>query len=186
MVLHHLGIRINRGFRLGTLPLSKRSRGTNFFRGWRIWNRTQNVLNEAEGGKKSRRKRPPSEWIRQEVPELRTVSDVLWETVQQVNRRRGDSYAKRLGGLNRSEASRKYLFSGVLYCGICGDPYTVINGKAPNVRYGCPNHRFRKTCTNSVTILRTRLEQQLISALCARICCTRRSNRIVPTSFLSN
>jgi len=41
----------------------------------------------------------------------------------------------------------------------------VINGKAPNVRYGCPNYRFRDTCTNKVTILRTRLEQQLIAAL---------------------
>ena len=134
------------------------------YRGWRVWNRTQNVFNFAEG-KKSKRTRPQSEWIRQEVPDQRIVSDELWEKVQEVNRRRGDGYAKRLGGLNRSEASLQYLFSGVLYCGVCGHPYGVIGGKAPDVRYGCPNYRFRKTCTNRVTILRTRLERQLISAL---------------------
>ncbi len=134
------------------------------YRGVRVWNRTQTVLNQGDGTT-SIRKRPESEWITKEIPDLRIVSDDLWEKVQAVNRRRGDSYAKRLGGLNRSEASRKYLFSGVLYCGICGDPYTVTGGKAPNVRYGCPNYRFRDTCTNRVTILRTRLEQQLISAL---------------------
>ena len=134
------------------------------YRGWRVWNRTQNAFNLAEG-KKSKRNRATSEWIRVEVPELRIISDELWEKVQAVNRKRGDSYAKRLGGLNRSELSRTYLFSGVLYCGTCGGPYSVICGKAPNVRYGCLNYRFRKTCTNSVTILRTRLEQQLSAAL---------------------
>ena len=88
-----------------------------------------------------------------------------------MNRQRGDSYAKRLGGLNRSKSSRAYLFSGVLYCGICGNPDSVICGKAPNVRYGCPNYRFRKSCTNRVTILRTRLEQQLIAALSRNLLC---------------
>ena len=33
------------------------------------------------------------------------------------------------------------------------------------MRYGCPNYRFRKTCTNRTTILRARLEQQLVAAL---------------------
>lgn len=139
------------------------------YRGCRIWNRTQNTFDETQG-KDSKRHRPESEWLRMEVPELRIISDALWERVQAVNRRGRDKYyATRKGGLNRSEHSRKYLFSGVLYCGVCGDPYTVINGKAPNVRYGCPNYRFRDTCTNKATILRTRLEQQLIAALSANL-----------------
>jgi len=135
------------------------------YRGWRVWNRTENVFNQAEG-KKSKRNRPQSEWVRVEVPELRIISDELWEKVQAVNRRGRDKYyATRQGGMNRTEHSRKYLFSGVMFCGICGGPYTVINGKAPNVRYGCPNHRFRENCINQATILRTRLEPQLIAAL---------------------
>lgn len=139
------------------------------YRGMRVWNRTQNVFNQAEG-KKTARKRPQSEWVRVDVPELRIVCDELWEKVQEVNRRGRDKYyVTRLGGMNRTEASRTYLFSGVMVCGLCGGNFTVIGGKAPNVRYGCPNYRFRDTCTNRVTILRTRLEQQLISALSANL-----------------
>lgn len=135
------------------------------YRGVRLWNRTQNVFNYAEG-KKSKRKRPPSEWTRVEVPELRIVTDELWERVQKVNQRGRDKYyARRRGGMNRTATSRTYLFSGTMYCGLCGGAYTVVCGKAPNVRYGCPNYRFRDTCTNSVTILRTRLEEQLLAAL---------------------
>ena len=52
-----------------------------------------------------------------------------------------------------------------MVCGLCGGPYTVITSKGPNIRYGCPNYRFRDTCANKMTILRTRLERQLISAL---------------------
>jgi hypothetical protein len=139
------------------------------YRGVRIWNRVQNVFNFAEGTK-SRRKRPPSEWTRLEVPDLRIVSDELWERVQEVNRRgREKYYSRRLGGMNRTAASRLYLFSGSMVCGLCGGNFTVIGGKAPNVRYGCPNYRFRDTCTNTVSILRTRIEQQLISALSANL-----------------
>ena len=139
------------------------------YRGVRIWDRVQNVFNFAEG-KKSKRKRPPSEWTRVEVPELRIISDELWLKVQAVNQRGRDKYyATRQGGMNRTAASRTYLFSGVMVCGLCGGNFTVICGKAPNVRYGCPNYRFRDTCTNRVTILRTRLEQQLIAALSANL-----------------
>jgi hypothetical protein len=60
------------------------------------------------------------------VPELCIISDELWERLQAVNRQRGESYARRLDGLNRSNASRSYLFSGALCCGTCGDPYGVI------------------------------------------------------------
>jgi hypothetical protein len=38
-------------------------------------------------------------------------------------------------------------------------------GHPSKIRYGCKNHRFRNTCTNKVTILRNRLEQQLIAAI---------------------
>ena len=135
------------------------------YRGVRIWNRVQNVFNFAEG-KESTRKRPAAEWIRKEVAELRIIPDELWEGVQAVNRRGRDKYyATRLGGMNRTAASRTYLFSSIMACGTCGGNFTVVGGKAPNVRYGCPNYRFRDTCTNKVSILRTRLEHQLIAAL---------------------
>jgi hypothetical protein len=41
----------------------------------------------------------------------------------------------------------------------------IIGGKASKVRYGCKNYRFRHTCSNTTTILRSRLEHQLIDAI---------------------
>ena len=130
----------------------------------RVWNRTEKLLNPSEGSKK-RRVRPQSEWVRLEVPKLRIISDELWQQVQEVNRRMKDKiYGRRLGGQNRTAASRTYLFSGAMHCGICGGKfYIIIGGK--RARYGCRNHRFRDRCTNRVTILRSRLEHQLIDAI---------------------
>ena len=134
------------------------------YHGIRLWNRTQNILNPTDGTK-IRRARLQSEWVRVEVPEQRIILDELWQRVQQVNQRMKDRiYGRRLGGLNRTAASRSYLFSGPLHCGVCGGKFSIIIG-GKRARYGCRNHRFRETCTNKATILRTRLEHQLISAI---------------------
>lgn len=136
------------------------------YRGVRLWNRTQKVLNNSEGTKIKRTK-PQAEWVRIEVPDLRIVTEELWQQVQQVNQQMKDLiYGRRQGGFNRTEASRTYLFSGVMTCGVCGGKFAVIIGGHPSkVRYGCKNHRFRNACTNKVTILRNRLEPQLIAAI---------------------
>jgi site-specific DNA recombinase len=136
------------------------------YRGVRVWNRTEKLLHPTKG-KKAKRVRPQSDWIRVEVPGLRIVSDELWDRVQQANQRMKDLiYGRRQGGFNRSQASRTYLFSGLMNCGICGGKYSVIIGGHPSkVRYGCKTHRFRNMCTNKITILRNRLESQLLSAI---------------------
>jgi site-specific DNA recombinase len=136
------------------------------YRGVRVWNRTEKLLHPTKG-RKAKRVRPQSEWIRVDVPGLRIVSDELWDRVQQVNERMKDLiYGRRQGGFNRTQASRTYLFSGRMTCGVCGGKYSVIIGGHPSkVRYGCTNHRLRNTCTNNITILRNRLEPQLISAI---------------------
>ena len=136
------------------------------YRGVRHWNRTQKVLNPANG-KKNKRVRQQSEWVRVPVPELRIVSDELWERVQQVNQQMKDKlYGRRLGGLNRTAQSRTYLFSNIMNCGLCGGKFSVIiGGEASKVRYGCKNQRFRDTCSNRLTIKWQPLEQQLIAAI---------------------
>ena len=136
------------------------------YRGIRVWNRTEKLLHPIKG-RKAKRVRPQSEWIRVDVSGLRIVSDELWDRVQQVNQRMKDLiYGRRQGGFNRTQASRTYLFSGCMTCGECGGKYSVIIGGHPSkVRYGCKNHRFRNTCANGVTILRNRLEPQLIAAI---------------------
>ncbi len=87
--------------------------------------------------------------------------------MQQVNQQMKDKlYGTRVGGLNRSAQSRTYLFSGTMYCGLCGGQFAVILGGDPSkIRYGCKNHRFRDTCSNRLTIKWQPLEQQLIAAI---------------------
>jgi len=134
------------------------------YHGVRVWNRTQKLLHPTEGTK-IKRARPQAEWVRVEVPSLRIVSDELWQQVQEVNQRmKGKIYGRRQGGFNRTAASQGYIFSPVMCCGLCGGKFSIIIG-GKRARYGCRNHRFRDRCTNDTTILRTRLEHQLISAI---------------------
>lgn len=135
------------------------------YHGVRIWNRTQFVFNSADGTR-VKRKRPPSEWVRVEVPQLRIISEELWEQVHRVNQAgRDKTYGRRLGGLSRTESSRNYMFSGLLTCGECGGPITVVGGKPPAVFYGCRNHRYRLSCPVRATIKKERLEEQLLAAI---------------------
>jgi len=135
------------------------------YRGVVVWNRTKTVRNR-ETGKTEQRPRPESEWVRVEVSELRIVSDQLWEAAREQNRRVREKHGpKRLGGMNRTAASRQYLFSGLLECGLCNANMVIVGGQAPNAQYGCPNHRYRGVCENSVRIPQRKLEQQLLAAL---------------------
>ena len=139
------------------------------YHGVRVWNRTQRVFNSADGTK-VKRKRPQSEWVRVEVQSLRIISDELWAKVNEVNQRNHDkSYGRRIGGMNRTDTSRTYLFSGIMTCGLCDGRFTIVGGKLPHVSYGCRNHRYRHSCTARVTIRRERLEQQLIAAISANL-----------------
>lgn len=135
------------------------------YRGVVVWNRTKTVRNR-ENGKTEQRPRPESEWVRVEVPELRIVSDQLWESAREQNRRVREKHGpKRLGGMNRTVASRQYLFSSLLECGLCNANMVIVGGQPPNAQYGCPNHRYRGVCENSVRIPQRKLEQQLLAAL---------------------
>jgi site-specific DNA recombinase len=60
---------------------------------------------------------------------------------------------------------RKYLFSGLLKCGICGAGYT-ITGKD---RYGCAAHRSKGICSNSRSVKRHDIEDRILSGLKDRL-----------------
>ena len=138
------------------------------YRGVEIWNRTKTVRNR-EKDKTEQRPRPEADWVRVAVPELVIVGDELWNAVRDQNHRVREKHGpKRLGGMNRTNNSRTYLFSGLMECGVCGKNITIVSGNPPYTRYGCPSHRFRGVCQNAVTIAQ-KLEQQLIAALSANL-----------------
>jgi site-specific DNA recombinase len=137
------------------------------YRGHDIWNRRKYIWNPMTG-RKEERFRPKSEWEEFDNPELRIVSDELWEEVQ---RRINSSEfgGRRRGGLNRSEASRSYVFSGCMTCGPCGGNINIVGGSPPSAQYGCHNHKFHGICENGLVIQQRILEQELLKALAGNL-----------------
>ena len=125
------------------------------------WNRCSYVKDPATG-KRVARINPPELWEVVDTPELRIVSDHLWQRVK----RRQTEVRIEIGrdgsgnALNRVHR-RKYLLSGLLVCGICGAGYTIINKE----RYGCAAHKSRGTCSNSRTVTREAIEGRVMAGL---------------------
>jgi site-specific DNA recombinase len=129
------------------------------------WNRCSYVK-DPRTGKKVARPNPPEQWEIVPVPELRIVSDELWDAVKArqaevriVMTRDADGNA-----LNRVHR-RKFLLSGLLECGVCGGGYTMVNLND----YGCARHRSKGTCDNRHRIRRDELEHRVLGGLKERL-----------------
>jgi site-specific DNA recombinase len=130
-----------------------------------IWNKSRSVRNPETGIKRGV-PRPEEEWLIVEVPELRIVSDQLWEGVQAKNERYRQIFGgPRLGGMSRTPQSRDYLFSGLLMCAVCGYRMVIVGGSPKYAYYGCPVNRYKGACPNRLRIKRDRLERQLLKHL---------------------
>ncbi|SHK66523.1 Site-specific DNA recombinase [Shimia gijangensis] len=130
------------------------------YQGRLVWNR-QRFIKDPHTGKRQARMNPAEEWIIEEVPDLRVISDALWNNVKA--RQKSTRSVVISEGITRSERARraKHLFSGLLTCGVCGGGFTII-GKA---YFGCANSRNKGTCDNRLTIKRDDLEARVLSGL---------------------
>ena len=132
-----------------------------------LWNRSRFIKTPGTN-KRVSRPRPQSEWKILEKPELRIVSDELWQQVQEriawTKRVHGTQH--RSGLLNRSASSR-YLLSGFLRCGVCGAKLTIVTGRTRRgyPKYGCPQYFNRGACTNDLQERQEWLEERLLSDL---------------------
>jgi site-specific DNA recombinase len=136
------------------------------YRGVQVWNRTKKQRNP-ETGRKVSRPRPESEWQRTEVAEWRIVPEDLWQRVHAgLSHRKSRFGAKNFTGVSKSSTS-KYLFSGLMVCGVCGANLVIVSGDGMRAakKYGCPNHRYRGICSNKLMIRQDVLEPQLIRHL---------------------
>jgi site-specific DNA recombinase len=138
------------------------------YRGVHIWNRTKTIRNPRTH-RKEQRTRPETEWERVEVPEWRIVSDALWNAAAEVKQKRQATNWRKTGGLNRTAASRRYIFSDTMICAECGGKFNVVGGKGEHARYGCFGHRAHGICRNKLTISRQMLESRLLHALSLNI-----------------
>ena len=136
--------------------------------GVRVWNH-KHYVTEPGTGKTITRFNPESEWIRNEVPELRIVSDELWQAAK----RQQQALAERNAGMKEAAQARAllnarrpaYLLSGLLECGTCGGTYAIVVSD----RYGCVGHHRSRTCPNSRTIRREELERRALAGVADRL-----------------
>ncbi len=139
-----------------------RKRGTgilnnHLYIGELIWNR-QRFIKDPSTGKRVARPNPESEWVRQDVPELRIIPQELWDAAK-ARQKELDKKSGHLGTRKRPQ----YLLSGLLECGKCGGGFAKVNSE----RYGCSAARNKgeSVCSNKVTIKRENLEDVVLSAL---------------------
>jgi site-specific DNA recombinase len=138
------------------------------YNGERVWNR-QRYIKDPNTGKRQARLNPETEWVRNEVPDLRLIEADMW---QRVKRRQGVirstlSEAQRTNASNPlARAKRtKHLFSGLLKCGCCGGSYTLMN----KTKYGSASSRNKGTCDNRELIKREHVEERILSGLKSKL-----------------
>ncbi len=132
--------------------------------GVRVWNH-KHYVTDPGSGKSVTRFNPESEWIRNEVPELRIVSDEMWQAAK----RQQAAMAERHAGIKEAAQARAllnarrpaYLLSGLLECGACGGAYAIVVGD----RYGCVGHHRGRSCSSGRTIRREILEQRALAGI---------------------
>jgi site-specific DNA recombinase len=120
-----------------------------------VYNR-QRYIKNPDTGKRVARLNPESEWVRKEIPELRLVSDELWQSVKS----RQKKLDERKPHLWKAQRPRN-LFSYLLKCGECGSGFSMVSG----THVGCSGARNKGICENRKTMHREKLEQKVLGTL---------------------
>jgi DNA invertase Pin-like site-specific DNA recombinase len=134
-----------------------------------IWNRRRS-RKKLKSGDREYLLRPSEEWIAISHPELRIVSEDIWQRVKARQRERtahiGAQVRRGLSELHgyATGAYPKYLLSGLLQCGVCGSNL-VVSG--PAQAYVCASrvNGGLHACPNRLRLPRIRLEGLLLNWL---------------------
>ena len=118
-----------------------------------VFNRTSKKLHPVLR-KERIRPNAESDWVFQDKPDLRIVSDELWEAVQA---RRAQSAA----GPFRLQRRPKRLLSGLGYCALCGGPWIVTGDE----RWSCANRKNGHGCVNNRSITTKQYESRVLGGL---------------------
>ena len=143
------------------------ARGTGILRnelyiGRMIWNR-QRFVKDPTTGKRISRMNPKSDWVIEEVPELRIIDDTLWQRVYgRLNAIANSPTAIAIRGSKFWEKKRpKHFLTGLTICGSCGNP--LVNTGRDYLR--CTRADKGGTCTNTKGIRRSLIENTVMTAL---------------------
>ena len=144
-----------------------------FYRGERIYNRSEwrtiHGETSASGRRKRRRiERPESEWKREHREEWRIIPETLWAGVQaEIERRLGGLRSYNGRSVPRSERAGtrgRHVFAGLLACGECGGPFCASQQGG---RFGCSWRRDRgpTTCASDLRVPEALLRDRIFGAM---------------------
>ncbi|ARC36771.1 recombinase family protein [Paracoccus yeei] len=126
-----------------------------------VWNRLRYVK-DPDTGRRVSRLNPESEWVTQDVLDLRIVDQALWDAVKARQGELAFSTRSRPEGNPLNDRRRpKHLFAGLVKCGCCGGGYSMISKDL----LGCSTARNKGTCNNRVNIRRDALEASILNGL---------------------
>jgi site-specific DNA recombinase len=147
------------------------------YRGEIVWNKSQKVV---RGGTKKQQTRPEGDWLRLEAPELRIISEELWQAVHARLAKAGAALprtrqgGKLLGRPSYLDGDSPYLLMGFTACSICGGPVgteTRMHGTGskrwPVRHYRCLTSQKRgdTVCGNRVTLRQELLDQAVLGSV---------------------
>lgn len=91
-----------------------------------VWNRLR-YIKDPDTGRRVSRLNPESEWVTQEVPELRIIPDDVWAAVKErQNRLAYEPKAEKTTNFMNDRRRPKHLFAGLIKCGCCGGGYLSL------------------------------------------------------------
>jgi site-specific DNA recombinase len=159
---------------------SNRERGTGILNnelyiGRLVWNRLRYVK-DPETGRRRSRANAEDRQVATEVPQLRVVPQELWDAVKarQAKLEHGTrGRATNEGPTNEgprpfwSQQRPRYLFSGLMRCGVCGGGYS----KSGASTFACSTARNKgpTACSNTLSIRRDKLEATVLDGLRGRL-----------------
>lgn len=109
------------------------------------------------------RERAPQDVLHLEFPERRIVPEELWAAVEQ----RRAAVHRKYAGMRRGGAPGQrtnYPLSGILVCGLCGAPMTIMAGTHAQY-YRCGDNRKRGTCSNALAVREDVARRRILGAL---------------------
>jgi site-specific DNA recombinase len=134
-----------------------------------VWNRFRWVRSASDSSRRRAVLNPSSEWIVHTDERLRIVPQELWDRVKARQRVRSEDVGESVRrALNAAAAKRKgrkpkFLFSGLLNCGICGARLVM----ADRTHYACSSrvNGGAAACASDVRIRRQIIESGLLAGI---------------------
>ena len=134
-----------------------------------VWSGPTNYVKDPQTGRRRSRANADDRLVQVDVAHLRIVPQELWDAVRarQVKLERANNSSAELKRPFWWQQRPRYLFSGLMRCGICGGGFS----KAGASTFGCSTARNKgpAACTNRLSIRRDVLERTALDGLANRL-----------------